>query len=66
MVFMALGVTMLAPNVFSIAGLALFLVTVELQVRVVEEPYLIKHHGDTYRRWAAHTGRFIPAIGTLH
>jgi len=65
MVLMALGVTLLVPNVFTIAGLALFLVAVELQVRIVEEPYLLEVHGDSYRHWAAQTGRFAPGVGTL-
>jgi protein-S-isoprenylcysteine O-methyltransferase Ste14 len=65
MVLMALGVTLLVPNVFSVAGLALFLVTVELQVRVVEEPHLSALHGEPYRRWAARTGRFVPRVGVM-
>jgi len=65
MVLMGLGVTLLVPNVFTFVGLALFLVAVELQVRVVEEPWLIESHGEAYRQWAARTGRFVPGVGTL-
>ena len=39
------------------------LVGVEVQVRSVEEPYLITAHGDHYRRWAATAGRFVPGVG---
>jgi protein-S-isoprenylcysteine O-methyltransferase Ste14 len=37
----------------------------ELQVRAVEEPYLIRSHGDAYRAYAARVGRFLPGIGRL-
>jgi protein-S-isoprenylcysteine O-methyltransferase Ste14 len=37
----------------------------ELQVRLVEEPYLIRTHGDEYRAYAARVGRFVPGVGRL-
>jgi protein-S-isoprenylcysteine O-methyltransferase Ste14 len=37
----------------------------ELQVRLIEEPYLLATHGGTYQRYAATTGRFVPGIGRL-
>lgn len=36
-----------------------------LQVRLVEEPYLLRTHGEVYRDWAARTGRFLPGVGRL-
>ena len=36
---------------------------VELQVRFVEEPYLARTHGDTYRDYCRRVGRFIPGVG---
>ena len=36
---------------------------VELQVRAVEEPYLVRTHGDDYRLYCEAVGRFIPGIG---
>jgi hypothetical protein len=32
-------------------------------VRCVEEPYLIRVHGDAYRSYARAVGRFLPGIG---
>lgn len=39
--------------------------SLQVQVRVVEEPYLQQVHGAAYREWAAHTGRFVPGLGLL-
>lgn len=44
------------------AWLALWL-GLELQVRVVEEPHLLRIHGASYRAYAARTGRFWPGLG---
>ncbi|MER5628798.1 hypothetical protein ABT061_48065 [Streptosporangium sp. NPDC002544] len=38
---------------------------IELQVRVVEEPYLIRTHGSDQLTHASITGRFLPALGRL-
>lgn len=35
----------------------------ELQVRVVEEPHLLRIHGASYQAYAARTGRFWPGLG---
>jgi protein-S-isoprenylcysteine O-methyltransferase Ste14 len=45
--------------------LVAFLAGLEIQVRLVEEPYLIRVHGDAYRTYAARTGRFVPGVGRL-
>lgn len=42
---------------------ALLWFSLELQVRVVEEPYLARTHGAAYRTYAARTGRFLPGLG---
>jgi protein-S-isoprenylcysteine O-methyltransferase Ste14 len=39
--------------------------SVQVQVRLVEEPYLLRVHGDAYRAYAARTGRFVPGVGRL-
>lgn len=57
------GITLVVPNLMAVAGWVLLLVAIELQVRVVEEPYLRRHHGDPYRRYLTSVGRFVPAIG---
>ena len=65
MAFASVGLVLLAPNVLSLAACVALLVALELQVRAVEEPYLLRTHGDSYRRYAARTGRFVPGIGRL-
>jgi protein-S-isoprenylcysteine O-methyltransferase Ste14 len=60
-----LGLVVMIPNAWSIAAMVLMIVAIELQVRLVEEPYLVRTHGDVYLRYAARTGRFVPFVGTL-
>lgn len=61
----ALGLALLAPSPVAMAALVALAVALELQVRVVEEPYLAAAHGDAYRAYAARAGRFLPGIGRL-
>ncbi|MFI6999838.1 methyltransferase family protein [Nocardia sp. NPDC050175] len=59
----AAGVTLMAPNPVAVVGFLLLIGVIELQVRVVEEPYLCDVHGDRYRSYTAEVGRFVPAVG---
>lgn len=61
----AVGLALLVPNVLTALMLVLFVIAHQVQVRFVEEPYLLQVHGDEYRRYAASTGRFVPGIGRL-
>ena len=61
----ALGLTLLVPSWVALAGLAGLALALELQVRVVEEPYLLQAHGGTYADYAARVGRFVPGVGQL-
>lgn len=63
MVAAQLGLTLMVPTWLSVAALLCLVVAVQLQVRLIEEPYLDHVHGPTYRDYAARTGRFVPAIG---
>ncbi|MGW0325250.1 methyltransferase family protein [Nocardia sp. NPDC003183] len=63
MLVFAGGVTLIIPNAVAIVAFALLLVTIELQVRAVEEPYLARVHGANYRAYLAATGRFVPGLG---
>ena len=61
----ALGLTLLVPSWIAIAGFVGLLVALELQVRVVEEPHLLRVHGASYASYAARVGRFVPGLGRL-
>ena len=50
----------------ALLGAVLLLATIEMQVRVVEEPYLAAMHGDSYRDYTASVGRFVPWSGVIH
>ena len=57
------GVVLLAATGVTLGALVSLVVAVELQVRVVEEPYLRQVHGEQYTRYTARVGRFIPGVG---
>jgi protein-S-isoprenylcysteine O-methyltransferase Ste14 len=59
------GVALLTPNVVAAVAMAALAVALELQVRLVEEPHLLRVHDGIYRAYAARTGRFLPGIGRL-
>ncbi|MEU4773416.1 isoprenylcysteine carboxylmethyltransferase family protein [Micromonospora sp. NPDC023644] len=60
-----LGLALMVPNAVSLAAWLALLLALQLQVRAVEEPYLIATHGDAYRRYAARVGRFLPGLGRI-
>jgi protein-S-isoprenylcysteine O-methyltransferase Ste14 len=57
------GLLLLVPNLASVLALAALVVGLEIHVRLVEEPYLLRTHGERYRSYAERTGRFIPGVG---
>ena len=59
------GLALLVPNAVAFIGLAALLLALEIQVRLVEEPYLLRQHGEAYRNYAARVGRFVPGLGRL-
>ena len=59
------GIALVTPNAVALVGFALLVLTIEVQVRVVEEPYLATKHGDTYRDYLASVGRFVPGVGRV-
>ena len=50
----------------ALLGAVLLLATIEMQIRLVEEPYLAAMHGDSYRDYTASVGRFVPWSGVIH
>ena len=61
----SLGLTLMVPNVVAFAGFAALVLALEIQVRLVEEPYLRAAHGQAYTSYAARTGRFAPGVGRM-
>jgi protein-S-isoprenylcysteine O-methyltransferase Ste14 len=59
------GVTLMVPNILALFGFGLLLMTIEMQVRVVEEPYLRLTHGRRYGEYAQRVGRFVPGVGRM-
>lgn len=57
------GTVLMVPTWLGLVGVVLLVLASQLQVRMVEEPYLSNHHGVAYDRYAARTGRFLPGIG---
>jgi NAD(P)-dependent dehydrogenase (short-subunit alcohol dehydrogenase family) len=47
------------------AGFFVLAAAIEMQVRGMEEPYLLQTHGESYRAYARRVGRFVPDIGCL-
>jgi protein-S-isoprenylcysteine O-methyltransferase Ste14 len=57
--------TLLVPNVVALIGFTALVLALEIQVRLVEEPYLGKVHGEDYACYASRTGRFAPGLGRM-
>ena len=65
MLLSAIGLLLLLPSPLSLVALALTAGGIEIQVRAVEEPYLLRTHGARYGAYAARVGRFLPGVGRL-
>lgn len=63
MLIAAIGLVLLVPNLVGVAALVVLVVALEIQVRLVEEPYLRARHGPAYEDYRATAGRFLPGIG---
>jgi protein-S-isoprenylcysteine O-methyltransferase Ste14 len=61
-----LGLVLVVPNALAVAAIVTLFVGLELQVRLVEEPYLLRVHGDAYASYSARVGRFVPRLGLLY
>ena len=59
----AAGLALMVPNLVAAAMLVAFVAALQVQVRLVEEPYLHRVHAGAWEQYAARTGRFLPWIG---
>ncbi len=65
MVITSAGLALMVPNAVSFAALLALIASVQCQVRVVEEPYLVAVHGAAYLHYANRVGRFVPGVGRM-
>jgi protein-S-isoprenylcysteine O-methyltransferase Ste14 len=57
------GFALMVPTWLAFAAVVVIAIGLELQVRFVEEPYLVRTHGDEYGQYARRVGRFVPGVG---
>jgi protein-S-isoprenylcysteine O-methyltransferase Ste14 len=60
------GLVLMVPSALAIGAFVSLLIALELQVRLVEEPYLLRTHGNAYADYAGRVGRFVPGVGRRH
>ena len=60
------GLVFLLPNLLSLLGVLFVTLGLEIQVRRIEEPHLVRKHGELYVEYARIAGRFIPGLGRFH
>lgn len=65
MIVASLGLGLVCATPILLAAPLLLTVALQLQVRIVEEPWLRARHGARYLAWARRTGRFVPGLGCL-
>jgi protein-S-isoprenylcysteine O-methyltransferase Ste14 len=61
----ALGLALLVSSWVALVGCVGLAIALEAQVRMVEEPYLMRTHGAAYASYAARVGRFAPGVGRI-
>lgn len=65
MIVTVIGLALASPTWLALAGAVATVLSIEFQVRRVEEPYLVRTHGVDYPLYAARVGRFVPGVGRL-
>ncbi|MBL8947455.1 MAG: isoprenylcysteine carboxylmethyltransferase family protein [Myxococcales bacterium] len=65
MIVVSLGLALCCSTPVALGLPVVLVVALELQVRIAEEPYLLRTHGQAYLEWARRTGRFLPGLGRL-
>ena len=65
MLCMLVGLVLAVPNLLAAVALCIVFVGLELHVRAVEEPHLLRLHRDRFCAYARRVGRFVPGIGRI-
>ena len=58
------GFALLVPTLLSLISLSAMVAAVQIQVRAVEEPHMMKSYMD-YADYAGRVGRFFPGVGRV-
>jgi len=62
LIIFALGLLLFIPHPYMLIGLVIGYLSIELQVRYVEEPYLIRLHGAAYEEYCRKVNRYFPSL----
>ena len=62
MLIVGLGFVVLVPHAFMVICFILAYIGIDLQVRKIEEPHLVRVFGDEYVAYTDRTNRYIPWI----
>jgi len=54
------GLFITLPNIYMLISVIVGYISIELHVRNVEEPYLLKMHGKNFKNYMGATGRYYP------
>jgi protein-S-isoprenylcysteine O-methyltransferase Ste14 len=57
------GLFLLTPSTLGMVAVAGLVAAIQIEVRLVEEPYLRRMHGDAYDEYCRQVGRFVPWLG---
>lgn len=60
------GLLVLLPHPLMLLGAAIGYISIQLQVRYVEEPQMIKYHGIAFKTYGRRVGRYLPYIGKIY
>ncbi len=63
MLLVGIGFVILVPHILTVCCVVLSHVGFEVQVRMVEEPYLRRVHGESYEAYCRQVGRYFPRRG---
>ena len=63
LIAVTVGTALMVPTLVTATAVACMTAAVHVQVRVVEEPYLLSTHGAAYAAYTARVGRFLPGVG---
>jgi protein-S-isoprenylcysteine O-methyltransferase Ste14 len=65
MILTLIGLALMAPSVVALASVVALICSLEIQTRLVEEPYLLRVQGERYAGYARRVGRFVPGVGRI-